>query len=98
MSERQCKTHGHLPAKKAEDIPWNRVNVDSIGPHTVRTPTKTHELGVMTMIDPATGWFKIAPTVHPNSNSAQGALDSCWLARYPRPQCVGYDNSDEFII
>ena len=96
ISKRQRKKYGHLPAKKAEDIPWNRVNVDLIGPYTVRTPTKTHELRAMTMIDPATSWFEIAPIVHPNSNSTQRALDSCWLARYPRPQYVGYDNGNEF--
>ena len=76
LSKKQREKCGHLPPKKAED----RVNVDLMGPHTVKTPTKTYELRAMTMTDPATSWFKIAPIVHPNSDSTQWALDSCWLA------------------
>ena len=70
--------------------------MDLMGPYTTRTPTKTHELRAMTVMDPATSWFEIAPIVHPNSNSTQRASDGCWLARYPRPQCAGYDNGNEF--
>ena len=35
----------------------------------MRTPTKVHKLRAMTMIDPATGWFEIAPVIHPDSNT-----------------------------
>ena len=45
-------------------------NVDLIGPYVVRTPTATHTLRALTMIDPVTGWFAViaipdkdAPTV-----------------------------------
>ena len=50
----------------------------------------------MTMIDPATGWFEIAPVIEPNSDTTQRILDAQWLARYPRPQEIGYDNGNEF--
>jgi hypothetical protein len=50
----------------------------------------------MTMIDPATGWFEIAHIINPNTDEAQRALDSCWLARYPRPAEIGFDNGSEF--
>ena len=96
MFKKQRKKYGHLPAKKAETKPWWRVNVDCIGPCPVRTPTKTYELRAMTMIDPATGWFEIARIINPNTDEAQRAFDSCWLARYPRPVEVGYDNGSEF--
>jgi hypothetical protein len=33
--------------------------VDLVCPFTIRTPTKTHSLLTLTMIDPATGWFEI---------------------------------------
>jgi hypothetical protein len=94
--KKQRKKYGHLPAKKAETKPWSRVNVDFIGPYPVRTPKKIYELRAMTMIDPATGWFEIARIIHPNSDEAQRAFDSCWLARYPRPVEVGFDNGSEF--
>ena len=50
----------------------------------------------MTMIDPATGWFEIAPVIHPDSNTAQRILDSYWIAHYPRPMECGFDNGSEF--
>ena len=37
INKRQRKKYGHLPAKEAEYLPWERVNVDLIGPYTVRT-------------------------------------------------------------
>jgi hypothetical protein len=48
------------------------------------------------MIDPATGWFEIAPLEENNSYSTQKAFDSYWLARYPRPKYVGCDNGSHF--
>ncbi len=51
-------------------ITWTSENVDLIGPYVVRTPTATHTLRALTMIDPVTGWFAViaipdkdAPTV-----------------------------------
>ena len=61
LTKKQRKEYGHLPPKEAETIPWKRVNVDMIGPYTVRTPKGVRELLAMTMIDPVTGWFEIAP-------------------------------------
>ena len=56
------KKHGLLPEKEAEPpIPWNRVNLDMIGPLKCHQPDGTIlELKALTMIDPATGWFEIA--------------------------------------
>lgn len=96
MFKKQRKKYGHLPSKLAETKPWARVNVDLIGPYTIKTKKKTTQLRAMTMIDPATNWFEIAPIVNPDSDSCQRAFDSCWLARYPRPQEVGFDNGKEF--
>jgi hypothetical protein len=96
MSKRTRRKYGHLPPKKAETSPWDRVNVDLIGPYTVKTPSKKYELRAMTMIDPATGWFEMAPIVSPTSDEAQRIFDSYWLARYPRPRQCGFDNGSEF--
>jgi hypothetical protein len=49
------KKYGLLPPKIAESDPWVMVCVDLVGPFTIRTPSKTHSLLELTMIDPATG-------------------------------------------
>ena len=96
MSKKQRKKYGHLPPKQAESIPWQRVNVDLIGPYTIKTPSKVHTLQCMTMIDPATSWFEIAHICTASSAETQRLFDSMWLSRYPRLQQVGYDNGSEF--
>ena len=41
--------------------PWNRVNVDLIGPLPVHAKNGKFILNALTMIDPATGWFEVVP-------------------------------------
>ena len=94
--KKQKKKYGKLPAKIAETIPWKRVNVDLIGPYTIKGKTKTYELRCLTMIDPVTSWFEITRINKPSSDECQRAFDSTWLARYPRPQEIGFDNGGEF--
>jgi hypothetical protein len=54
------KKYGDLPEKLAErPIAWNRVDVDLIGPLTVKTPSGNKELLALTMIDLSTGWFEV---------------------------------------
>ena len=98
MSEMQeaTKKYGHLPPKIAETTPWKRVNVDLIGPYTIKTNTKKYELRCMTMIDPVTSLFVIGRIEKPSSDECQRVFDSTWLARYPRPQEIGFDNGNEF--
>ena len=51
----------------------------------------------MTMIDPTTGWFKLASLQNgPTSLEAQRLLGSVWLARYPRPREIGFDEGSKF--
>jgi hypothetical protein len=96
-AKKQRKKYGHLPPKEAEAIPWKRVNVDCIGPYSVKTKKGKYTLRAMTMIDPATGWFEIgALDQPPNSYDCQKILDSLWLARYPRPMEIGHDGGGEF--
>ena len=96
LSKKAQKKYGFLPAKQAETNPWDRVNVDLIGPYTILVNGKECHLRAMTMIDPATGWFKIGSLKHPNSDTTQRLFDSLWLCRYPRPREVGFDNGSEF--
>jgi hypothetical protein len=51
----------------------------------------------MTMVDPVTGWFKLAPLYgNPTAFRAQQFFDNTWLATYQRQREIGFDNGDEF--
>jgi hypothetical protein len=93
-----AKKHGLLPEKEAEpSIPWNRVNLDMIGPLKCHQPDgKILELRALTMIDPATGWFEVVDVSKINAENCMDAFDDTWLTRYPRPQFVGFDGGSEF--
>jgi transposase InsO family protein len=91
------KQYGHLPLKTAEPaVPWNRVNVDMIGPLTVRATNGVFQLRALTMIDPATGWFEVKDVKEASATSCMEAMDDTWLSRYPRPEFLGYDGGSEF--
>jgi len=72
------KKYGKLPMKTAETTKWKRVNVDLWGPATVKNKNGTnYKIQVMTMIDPATGWFEVAALRNgPTALEAQKLLDS----------------------
>jgi hypothetical protein len=75
---------------------WNRVNINLIGPLNVKTKSKcTFVLNALTMIDPATGWFKISEIKERTAEHVAKVFDNVWLSRYPRPQCIGFDNGGE---
>lgn len=94
----QRKKHAKMPLKVAETaVPWNRVDIDSIGPWSVHTADeKTHKVRALTMINPATGWFEIAESDEINAKTCADAFDDAWLIRCPRPQQLGCDNGSEF--
>ena len=51
----------------------------------------------MTMVDPVTGWFEQAQLYRtPTAYRCQQIFDNTWLARYPRPREIGFDNGGEF--
>ena len=83
---------------------WKRIKVDIIGPlkvdiiglYKISTANKVLALMAMTMINPATGWFKIAHLPQTNSYEIQQAFNSYWLAQYHRPMDVGMGNSSGF--
>ena len=95
MFKKQREKYGHLPPKEAEELPWSRVNVDLIGPYVVHTPTTTHTLRVLTMIDPVTNWFEVTAIRDKNASTVMKAFNNTWT-RYPRPQYIGYDNGSKF--
>ena len=50
-----------------------------------------------TMIDPATGWFKIKQYDDKKSITVANIVKQEWLARYPRPYRITLDRGSEFI-
>lgn len=89
---------GHLPAKTPEEIPWERLCIDLIGPYTVGNAKKNDEttLHCLTMIDPVTGWFEIAEIPKKSADVVINVLEQTWLVRYPRPAVVIMDRGREF--
>ena len=55
---------GKYPTKLINDIPWNKICVDLIGPLKKMKvgPLLIHKF--ITIIDPARGWFKIIQCVN----------------------------------
>ncbi|GFH50558.1 hypothetical protein CTEN210_07034 [Chaetoceros tenuissimus] len=99
--------YGHVPPKEPEDLlPWDTLCVDLVGPYSLKAKVRQLDgkvieqeikLLAMTFVDPATGWFKWAQVIDDKSSAAiSQLLDSVWLARYPRPRQVLYDNGSEF--
>jgi len=96
MCKKTRKKYGKLPTKEIEATePWERVNIDMIGPLTVKTETGKHSLSALTMIDPATGWFEISEAKDPKAATIAQIFDHYWLSRYPRPRYIGFDNGSE---
>jgi hypothetical protein len=76
--------------------PWFMVCVDLVSTFTIKTLAKTHSLLALTMIDLATGWFEIVEATNKSETSIQDLFHTTWLARYPRPQFIVFDNGGEF--
>jgi hypothetical protein len=66
--------------------------VDLVGPFTVRKPAKTYTLLALTIIDAAAGWFEIVKATNKSLTSIQDLFHHTWLACYPRPQFIVFDN------
>ena len=56
-----------------------------------------YQIHVITMVNPVTGWFEQAQLYgSPTAYHCQQIFDNTWLARYPRPREIGFDNGGEF--
>jgi hypothetical protein len=67
--------HGKLPAKAAEENPWDTLCVDVTGPCKIeRKGKKDLKPWCLTMIDPATGWFEMHQI---DDKTAAEVADTC---------------------
>jgi hypothetical protein len=60
LNKPKLRPVGHLPPKAAEEVPWETLCIDLIGPYLVAGQNKSEpdmRLHCLTMIGPVTGWF-----------------------------------------
>ena len=97
-NKRKHKKFGHVPPKKAEAKPWERLCVDLIGPYTISRKNNTTLIcKCVTMIDPATGWFEIQEYDDKRAITIANIVEQQWLTRYPWPSMITYDQGPEFV-
>ena len=91
--------YSKLPAKEAEEIPWNKLCVNIIGPCVIIIKLHKEKLNLkaVTMIDPVTGWFKIMQYDDKRAISITNLVENTWLPRYPRPMEITCVQGSEFI-
>jgi hypothetical protein len=66
VNKRHSLKYGHVPPKLVITTPWKALCVDLVGPYTLNSKDGSSiDFMCLTMIDPATSWFKIVelPTV-----------------------------------
>jgi hypothetical protein len=68
------------------------ICVNLLGPFTIRTPAKPHSLLALKLIDPPTGWFESFKAQNKSATSIQNLFHNTWLARYPRPRFIVFEN------
>ncbi len=84
--KRRNVKYGKIPEKDIENMtPWNRVNVDLIGPLSIKAKNGNFALDALTMIDPVTGWFEVVEIKSRTAETVAEAFDHAWLSRYPCP-------------
>ena len=99
LTKPKLKQYGHLPPKEVEEIPWERLCIDLIGPYTISAKRKSDKITLhcLTMIDPVTGWFEIAEVPAKSAGIIIDVLEQTWLVRYPKPAEVIMDRGREFM-
>ena len=100
-TKKNKKHYGHLPPKMEEATPWDTLCVDLIGPYLIKQnlkdSTKDLKLHCVTMIDPATGWFKMRQIPNKRADEIVNIVEQTWFTRYPWPTQIVFDRGTEFM-
>jgi hypothetical protein len=67
-------------------MPWDRLCFNLIGPYNIKSNVKGAKippLKFVTMINPATGWFKIKQHIDKKSITVTNIVEQEWLTHYP---------------
>ena len=100
FTKKKSIKYGKLPHKEVEAKPWGILCVDMIGPYKISYATRKEtilELWAVTMIDQATGWFKIVQVENKESHTVAEVVEQAWLCRYPWPTTIILDRGSEFM-
>jgi hypothetical protein len=97
MTKKERKKYGLLPHKIAEsDLAFLDHGLCASGGSIYNKDTSQNTLSypllALTMIDSATGWFEIIKATNKSATSRQDLFHNTWLARYPWPQFIFFDN------
>ena len=100
ISKRHSQKYGHVPPKLVITTPWRAFCVDLIGQYTLKSKYRTSiDFICLTMIDPATTWFKIVelPTVTKLTipNMGKGKMVTC--CDYTKEADTTFDKSSAQI-
>jgi hypothetical protein len=89
---------GKLPAKQAEENPWDTLCVDLTGPCKLeRKGKKDLKLWCLTVINPATGWFEMEKVANKTAAEAADICETTWFTRHPLLQRITLDQGTEFM-
>lgn len=88
---------GEAPPRNETAIPWSDVAVDLIGPWRIVVNDAILEFSALTSIDIATTLLEIVRVDEKNSDYIFNKFSTSWLARYPRPTRVIFDQGGEFV-
>ena len=94
--KKKTNQYGLLPAKIAEVIPWHTLCIDLLGPYDFGEKSNKTTLHMLTMIDPATGWFEVEQIESKRADFIVNYLEFAWLTRYPWPTEIVFDRGSEF--
>jgi hypothetical protein len=98
--KKQSKKYGLLPEKETEAMPLDTLCINLIGPYYIKSNVKGVKippLKCVTMIDPATGWFKIKQYDDKKSITVTNIIEQEWLTHYPQLSLITLDCGSEFI-
>jgi hypothetical protein len=90
--------HGQTAPREAALLPWREVAADLIGPWELKVGNETHSFSALTIIDLVTNLTEIVRIE--NKTAAPHVtlqFENTWLARYPRPLHMVYDQGGEFV-
>ena len=88
--------HGHTAPKEAPLAPWRTVAIDLIGPWTLEVLGQELEFRALTIIDLVTNLVEIIQIKNKTCPHVTQQFENAWLARYPRPASVIFDQGGEF--
>jgi hypothetical protein len=86
------KKFGHLPEKETEEIPWEKMCIDLIGPYTIRRKGQKNLIRkCVTMINPITSWFESHQYDNKRVITVANIAEEKWFSRCPWPTQVTFD-------